>query len=146
MATRWCRIRHGAGIALALLLGTLLVAGVADPGYAQTNQIPDGGARPQPSGPITLPDGTPARPVTPQERLQGPLAAEIAEVELEIEQVTQRLQAILPDVGPAVSAAEYAEEQWRRAVAERDAAQATLDQLVEQSFRAAAALPPDLFR
>jgi cell wall-associated NlpC family hydrolase len=128
-----------------MVLGSALAATVAVPGYAQPDEVPDPGARPVPVGEIPLPDGSAARPTPPRETVIGPLAAEIAQVEIEIGTMTAQLQAIAPALGSAETAAETAADRWETARAALEERQATLDRLVGESYQEAAALPPELF-
>jgi cell wall-associated NlpC family hydrolase len=134
-------------LVLSVLLSAGLVAGTALPGYSQpsNDQVPDSGARPAPAGQVPLPDGSFARPPTAGESLVGPLAAEIAELQLRIDNRTTELRAIQPQLGPAEQELTLAEETWRTASQARLDAQSALDELVDESYRGAAALPPELF-
>lgn len=138
-------------VALSMVLSATLVAVVAAPSEAQPGGVPDPGARPAPAGEVpmpggnTFPGGFPGQlPVAP-ELVNGPLAADIAEVQIEVATLTQQLDSIEPEVGPAGSAAEIAEQDWLTKSDELEAAQAKLDEVVGDSYRGAAALPPDLF-
>jgi hypothetical protein len=65
--------------------------------------------------------------------------------ELEISTITQQLQAIEPQLAPAGTAAELAEQQLLTASENLAEAEQTFDELVGESYRGAAALPPGLF-
>jgi cell wall-associated NlpC family hydrolase len=133
---------------LSILVGAMLVATVGGPGQAQPGGgVPDPGARPTPDGQLPLPGGgSPiVAPPTNPAAVIGPLAAEIAAKELEISTITQQLQAIEPQLAPAGTAAELAEQQLFIANEELAEAEQTFDELVGDSYRGAAALPPDLF-
>lgn len=147
MATARRTTRLYLRLALSLLLGAALVATTAVPGFAQpdNNELPDPGARPAPAGEVPLPDGSFARPPTADETLDGPLAAEIAEIQIDISTRTTELQSVEPAVGPAEQDLTQAEVAWRTANQARMAAQAAFDELVADSYRGAAALPADLF-
>lgn len=147
MATAWRTTRLYPRLALSLLLGAALVATTAVPAFAQpdNNQVPDPGARPAPAGEIPLPDGSFARPPTADEALEGPLAAEIAELQIEVSTRTTELQSIEPAVGPAEQDLAQAEVAWGTANQDLLAAQTELDELVGDSYRGAAALPADLY-
>lgn len=131
--------------ALSIVIGAALTATVAVPGYAQPDQVPDTGQRPVPAGDLPLPDGSFAQPPDPSQTVSGPLAAEIAELELQVQQLTAELQTIEPEVGPAEADLSEADQQWRTASQELEDAQRSLDELVGDSYRGAAALPPDLY-
>ena len=128
-----------------MALGAVLVAATATPSFAQPTEVPDPGARPAPVGELPLPDGSWARPPAGSELLTGPLAAEIAQLELQISTLTTRLQAVEPQVEPAEAEATQAEQDWQAASQELTEAQLALDELVGDSYRGAAALPADLF-
>ncbi|QSB15078.1 C40 family peptidase [Natronosporangium hydrolyticum] len=130
-----------AHLALSTVLSLALVGTLAAPGHADRSQVPDGGEPPRAAGEVPMPDGGLATPITPDRLVDGPLAAEIAELELEIEALTLQLETISPELEPAQSAVEYAEIQLAEAVDTRDAAQEAVDTLVGESFRGAAALP-----
>ena len=144
MATPWHKCRF-APIALSVLVGAGLVVGSAAPGYAQPGEVPDQGARPAPVGQLPLPDGSFARPPLAGEHLTGPLSAEIAALEIQIGTLTAERQTVRPAVGPAVAEVARTEQDWRTTGQELADAQATLDELVGQSYRGAAALPAELF-
>ena len=145
LVTGWRQAWVLTRVALSALLSVALIAGSATPSHAQPDTVPNPGSRPDVAGPVPLPDGSFARPPGEAERLEGPLAAEIAEVEIEIGTVRSQLDALAPDVEPARSAVEYAQQQWEIAREERDRRQQILDELVDTSFRSAAAVPPELF-
>lgn len=92
MATAWRARRVLPRAALSLVLGTALAVTVAGPGHAQPDAVPDPGVRPAPSGEVPLPGGTFPRPPTDSETLTGPLAAEIAEVQIQMGTLTTELQ------------------------------------------------------
>jgi cell wall-associated NlpC family hydrolase len=133
---------------LSILVGAMLVATVGGPGQAQPGGgIPDPGARPTPEGQLPMPGGglpITAPPTTPS-AVMGPLAADIAAKELEINTITQQLQAIEPQLAPAGTAAQLAEQQLLTANENLAEAEQTFDELVGDSYQGAAALPPDLF-
>jgi cell wall-associated NlpC family hydrolase len=145
MATWRSELRQLTRPVLAALLGAAMAVTAVAPAHAQPTEIPDPGARPAPDGEVILPDGSTAPPPAGGETVEGPLAAEIAAVEIQIEQRTARLLEIEPQLVPAEAAVEAADQAWRTAEAELARAQAGLDELVEESFKGAAALPPELF-
>lgn len=145
MATGGHGRRTATRIAVSLLLGLALVVGATGPGHAQPDTVPHPGARPDVNGPVPLPDGSYARIPSAGEQLTGPLAAQIAETELEIDKVSGQLNALELEVGPAQSAVEYAQREWELARDERQRRQDILDELVDASFRGAAAVPQELF-
>jgi peptidoglycan DL-endopeptidase CwlO len=136
-------------VVMSTLVGAMLAATMGAPssGQAQPGGVPDPGARPAPAGQLPLPGGgstvttQPANPAT----VMGPLAADIAAKEIEINTITQQLQALEPQLAPAGTAAELAEQElFTRNEALTQAEQA-LDEVVGESYRGAAALPPELF-
>ncbi|HEY8474591.1 MAG TPA: NlpC/P60 family protein [Natronosporangium sp.] len=106
--------------------------------------MPEDGARPVPEGQLPMPGGGLA-PNPPATTTLGPLAAEIAQKEIELQTAVQQLAAIEPQLTPADTAAELAEQDWLAKSAALAEAEQTLDQLVSESYRGIAALPPDLF-
>lgn len=145
MATFWRTTRLLPRLALATTLSAGLVAGVALPSYAQPTEVPDAGSRPAPVGELPLPNGSFARPPTSSENLIGPLAAEIAELQIQIDTRASELATVQPALVPAEQELLGAEQGWQTASQERQEAQQTLDELVGDSYRGAAALPPDLY-
>ncbi|MPZ27144.1 MAG: PASTA domain-containing protein [Micromonosporaceae bacterium] len=130
---------------LSMVLGVALAATFAAPGYAQPSDVPDAGDRPVPAGDLPLPDGSFAQPPDPSQAVTGPLAAEVAELEIEVQKLTAELQTIEPELGPAEAQLSQTDQQWRTASQELEDAKRVLDDLVSDSYRGAAALPPDLF-
>ncbi|MGH3681011.1 MAG: NlpC/P60 family protein, partial [Natronosporangium sp.] len=145
MSTSWRATRLIPRAALSMVIGAALVASVAAPGYAQPGEVPDGGERPVPAGDLPLPDGSFAQPPDPSQVVTGPLAAEIAELELEVQQLTAELQTIEPELAPVEASLSENDQRWRTASQELEDAKRTLDELVGDSYRGAAALPPRLF-
>jgi cell wall-associated NlpC family hydrolase len=128
------------------LVSTLLVITVTAPSQAQPGVgVPNPGSRPAPEGQVPMPDGSTTRPGAPRTSVIGPLAGEIAQKEIELETAVQQLQSIEPQLAPAGTAAELAEQQWLTATDALTEAESTLDELVGESYVGAAALPPDLF-
>jgi peptidoglycan DL-endopeptidase CwlO len=126
----------------------MLVAPVGVPGQAQPGGgIPDPGARPAPAGQLPMPGGGPTVTAPPASAatVMGPLAAEIAAKDIEVTTITQQLQALEPQLAPAGTAAELAEQQLFTANETLAAAELALDEVVGESYRGAAALPPGLF-
>jgi cell wall-associated NlpC family hydrolase len=134
-----------ARVTLSMVVGAGLVAAAAAPGYAQPGQVPDPGARPAPAGQLPLPDGSFARPPTAAESLAGPLSAEIAALDIRIGTLTAERQTVEPAITPAAAEAGRTEQEWHSAGEALADAQLALDELVGESYRGAAALPPELF-
>lgn len=128
---------------LPALLAGALVAGAAAPGLAQPADVPDPGSRPAPEGELRLPDGSYAAPA-PKPR-EGPLAAEIAELELKIGQVATELDTLMPEAGPAASAVGMAEVAWQAAAEELAAAEAAFEEEVGEAYRENSGVPEVLF-
>jgi cell wall-associated NlpC family hydrolase len=128
-----------------MLVSTLLVVTVTAPSQAQTGDVPDPGSRPTPDGQLPLPDGSTTRPAAPRTTVIGPLAAEIAATEIELETASQQLQLIEPQLAPAGTAAEFAEQEWLIKSEALEGAERKLDELVGESYKGAAALPRELF-
>lgn len=133
------RVALPAVLALALT-GLLVVPAQANPG-----QVPDSGERPTPAGELRLPDGRPADlPPAPSGAL-GPLAAEIAQLEMEVATAAERLKEVELELADAEAALERAEDEWLAADAAYAAAKETADALVAEAYRGAADVPPPLF-
>jgi peptidoglycan DL-endopeptidase CwlO len=146
---------------LSTLVGVLVAAMIGAPGEAQPGGgVPDPGTRPTPDGgqaPVPggfpgggfpgggFPGSGPTMPPTTGPTTMGPLAPQIAAKQVEINTVTQQLQAIEPQLAPAGTAADLAEQELLAANEALAEAELALDELVGQSYRGAAALPPDLF-
>lgn len=128
---------------LPALLTAALVAGAAAPGLAQPADVPDPGSRPAPEGELRLPDGSYAAPA-PKPR-EGPLAAEIAKLELRIGQLAAELDTLTPEAGPAASAAQMAETAWQAAAEEFAAAEAAFEEEVGEAYRDNSGVPARLF-
>src|SRR5690606_25480978 len=128
--------------ALSAVVSATVVALLADPGHADPDRVPDPGVRPAPGVEVRLPDGTvaPAVPRTPE----GPLAAQIAQVELEIVAVTAKLSDLQAQAAPATGAVARAEAELAEATAAREEAERQLDSLVDEVFRESTAVPPHL--
>src|SRR5690606_13911902 len=82
----------------------------------------------------------PTVPRTPE----GPLAAQIAEVELEIAAVTAELSDLRAQATPATGAVARAEAELAAATTAREEAEQELDALVGEVFRETTAVPPHL--
>ena len=134
------RLAARAGLSAAVCVA--MVALLASPGHAGPDRVPDPGARPTPGTEVHLPDGSvaPAVPPTPE----GPLAAEIAEVQLEIATVTAELSALQAEASPANDLVAQAEAELAAATAAREAAVQQVDTLVDEVFRSSAAVPKQL--
>lgn len=134
------RLAARAGLSAAVCVA--MVALLASPGHAGPDRVPDPGARPTPGTEVHLPDGSvaPAVPPTPE----GPLAAEIAEVQLEIATVTAELSALQAEASPANDLVAQAEAELAAATAAREAAEQQVDTLVDEVFRSSAAVPKQL--
>jgi peptidoglycan DL-endopeptidase CwlO len=132
---------------LSTLVSALLVVTITAPGQAQpgTGTVPDPGARPEATGQLPLPGMPGNLPAAPSIPPLGPLAAEIAQKEIELQGAIQQLATIEPQVAPAGTAADVAEQELLLKTAALEEAEQALDELVGVSYRGAAALPPDLF-
>lgn len=134
---------------LSVLVSALLVVTITAPSQAQPGDVPDPGSRPTPEGQLPMPGapGFGTSPITTPggTDLRGPLAADIAQKEIELQGAIQQLAAIEPQLAPAGTAADLAEREWLDTSAALTDAERILDDLVGESYRGAAALPPDLF-
>jgi hypothetical protein len=150
MATAWRSLHLLPRLALSVVAGAALVMASATPGSTQPDQppggsaIPDAGVRPAPAGQLPLPGGSYGTPVpqAPQQPLLGPLAAEIAEKDLRINELTTELAAIEQQLTTAN--VPLAQEQLQLARERRETAEQRFEELVDESFRSTAALPPQL--
>src|SRR5690606_29320280 len=117
-----------ARIALSAVIGAAVVTLLATPGHADPDRVPDPGVRPAPGAEVRLPDGNvaPTVPRTPD----GPLAAQIAEVELEIAAVTAELSDLRAQATRATGAVARAEAELAAATTAREEAEQELDALV----------------
>jgi cell wall-associated NlpC family hydrolase len=149
MATAWRSLHLLPRLAVSVVAGAALVIAGATPGSAQPDQgsgtaIPDAGVRPAPAGQVPLPGGSFGTPVpqAPQQPRLGPLAAQIAEKDLRINELTTELATIEQQLTTAN--VPFAEEQLQLAREQRETAEQKFDELVGESFRSTAALPPSL--
>jgi peptidoglycan DL-endopeptidase CwlO len=128
---------------LVLLCGGVALGGAA-PALANPGEVPDAGTRPAPAGAVSLPDGTAADPLGVPGGPLGPLAGEIAAVEAEISVLVDLLRQLEPGLPDAQAETAAAQAHWQAAQADRQDAEDVLHALVEQAYRGAAAVLPQL--
>jgi peptidoglycan DL-endopeptidase CwlO len=128
---------------LALLSGGLALSATA-PAMANPDEIPDAGSRPAPAGELSLPDGTATSLAGVLPEVLGPLAGEIAEAEAEIVRLVGQLRLLEPGLPDAQVETEAARTDWQAAQADRQDADEALRAIVDEAYRGAAAVLPQL--
>jgi peptidoglycan DL-endopeptidase CwlO len=144
MADRWRMARLLPRAALSTLLGGALALGVLAPAYASPGEVPDAGARPAPAGEVPLPDGSSSALAADRNGVEGPLAGEIAAVEAQIADLVGQLRTLETQLAEATDARERTDAAWQEAEQVRSDAEQVLTEIVEEAFRGAAAVLPQL--
>lgn len=130
------------------LLGLIAAGALSTPVYADPplpTTVPDTGARPVLSGPLSLPGGEPLAPSgsTPVNNLiDGPLATQIYAAEARIGQLSDELLLLKQQRAEAQAQLIAAERELDVALATLAKAQSRADAAAADAVKAAAALPP----
>lgn len=132
-------------VALPTVVVAALAALLTAPAHADPTQVPDSGARPVPAGEVHLPDGRPVDPPTTPSTDLGPLAGEIAALEIAVATAAEQLKETELTLDDARAALAVAEEEWLTADAAYQEAREAADALVSDAYRGAAAVPAPLF-
>lgn len=133
------------------LLGAIAAAALSAPAHADPSlpsTVPDTGARPIVSGPLSLPGGaslTPSSPPPVTNLVNGPLAAKIYAAEARVGQLSDELLLLKQQRTEAQTQLTAAEQDLNRAQAVLARAQERADSAVADAIKAAAALPPAPF-
>ncbi|ABP56516.1 C40 family peptidase [Salinispora tropica] len=133
------------------LLGIIAAGALSAPVYADPplpDTVPDSGARPVLSGPLSLPGGGPLTPSpsTPVDNLiNGPLATQIYAAEARIGQLSDELLLLRQQRTEAETQLIAAEQELNLALTALAEAQSRADSAVADAIKAAAALPPAPF-
>ncbi|WP_018588432.1 C40 family peptidase [Salinispora arenicola] len=133
------------------LLGAIAAAALSAPAHADPSlpsTVPDTGARPIVSGPLSLPGGaslTPSSPTPVTNLVNGPLAAKIYAAEARVGQLSDELLLLKQQRTEAQTQLTAAEQDLNRAQAVLARAQERADSAVADAIKAAAALPPAPF-
>ncbi|WP_018252610.1 C40 family peptidase [Salinispora mooreana] len=133
------------------LLGLIAAGALSAPVYADPslpNTVPDSGARPVLSGPLSLPGGGPLAPSgsTPVNNLiNGPLATQIYAAEARIGQLSDELLLLKQQRAEAEARLIAAERELNTALTALAKAQSRADAAAADAIKAAAALPPAPF-
>lgn len=133
------------------LLGLIAAGALSAPVYADPplpNTVPDSGARPVLSGPLSLPGGGPLAPSgsTPVNNLiDGPLATQIYAAEARIGQLSDELLLLKQQRAEAEARLIAAERELNAALTALAKAQSRADAAAADAIKAAAALPPAPF-
>ncbi|NYT96807.1 C40 family peptidase [Salinispora sp. H7-4] len=129
------------------LLGVIAAGALSAPVYADPplpDTVPDSGARPVLSGPLSLPGGQPLAPsaTTPVNNLiNGPLAAQIYAAEARIGQLSDELLLLKQQRTEAEAQLVAAEQELNVALTALAKAQSRADAAAAEALKAAAALP-----
>ncbi len=130
------------------LLGIIAAGALSAPVYADPplpDAVPDSGARPVLSGPLSLPGGGPLTPpaATPVNNLiDGPLATQIYAAEARIGQLSDELLLLKQQRTEAEAQLVAAERELNVALTALARAQSRADAAAAEAIKAAAALPP----
>ncbi len=130
------------------LLGIIAAGALSAPVYADPplpDAVPDSGARPVLSGPLSLPGGGPLTPpaATPVNNLiNGPLATQIYAAEARIGQLSDELLQLKQQRTEAEAQLVAAERELNVALTALAKAQSRADAAAAEAIKAAAALPP----
>ncbi|WP_025619026.1 C40 family peptidase [Salinispora cortesiana] len=133
------------------LLGIIAAGALSAPVYADPplpNTVPDSGARPVLSGPLSLPGDGPLTEsaTTPVNNLiDGPLATQIYAAEARIGQLSDELLLLKQQRTEAKAQLITAEQELNVALAALAKAQSRADAAAAEAIKAAAALPPAPF-
>ncbi|NIL41492.1 NlpC/P60 family protein [Salinispora arenicola] len=133
------------------LLGAIAAAALSAPAHADPSlpsTVPDTGARPIVSGPLSLPGGaslTPSSPPPVTNLVNGPLAAKIYAAEARVGQLSDELLLLKQQRTEAQTQLTAAEQDLNRAQTVLARAQERADSAVADAIKAAAALPPAPF-